>query len=294
MQLLVGADSEIAAATWRHFEQRGLPAVGTTRRIDRVSSRLRLLDLHAPADDWTIPEGITSACIFAAVARLAACAADPAASAFINVDQTLRLVDRLIERGIHVLFLSTNQVFDGSRPHVPGDAPASPVSEYGRQKARAEAALLRHIAAGAPVGILRLAKIVSPDMALVRGWTEALRARQTIRAFSDMTMAPVPVALTASAIAELMASRERGVFQLTGPADVTYAEVGRHVARRVGAPAGLVEPVPAATAGMPVGTTPRHTTLDSSALCEHFGILAPDAWGVLDPIIQHATAAGMA
>ena len=44
--------------------------------------------------------------------------ADPRASAYVNVAQTLALADRLIGRGIPVLFLSTNQVFDGTVPNV--------------------------------------------------------------------------------------------------------------------------------------------------------------------------------
>ena len=62
-----------------------------------------------------------------------------------------------------------------------------PVSEYGRQKARTEAALRQHMDRGAPVAILRLAKVVSPDMPLIDGWIEALAAGKPIRAFRDMT-----------------------------------------------------------------------------------------------------------
>jgi dTDP-4-dehydrorhamnose reductase len=43
----------------------------------------------------------------------------------INVARTIELVERLVARGIYVLFLSTNQVFDGSRAHVPAAAPLS-------------------------------------------------------------------------------------------------------------------------------------------------------------------------
>ena len=87
-------------------------------------------------------------------------------------------------------FLSTNQVFDGSVPEMAADAPASPVSEYGRQKARVEAALRARMDQGAPVAVLRLAKVVSRDMPLIRGWVDALSAGKPIRAFHDMTLAP--------------------------------------------------------------------------------------------------------
>jgi len=143
----------------------------------------------------------------------------------VNVGQTVALTATLLRQGIPVLFLSSNQVFDGSVPCVPADAPLCPVSEYGRQKARTEEALARHIAAGAPVAVLRFAKIVSPGMPLLRQWISALVAGKPVSAFADMMLAPTPVELAAEAIARLMREAARGTYQLTGPRDVSYAEL---------------------------------------------------------------------
>src|SRR5580704_15337115 len=174
MFLIVGGDSEIGGAVFSALKSQDHAVVATTRRRDRVASDRLLLDLAASLEGWEPPQGATSACVCAAVARLADCAADPRASAYINVSQTLTLVDKLLRRDIYVLFLSTNQVFDGSVPQVPPDAPRSPVSEYGRQKARTESALSDYLARGAPIGILRLAKVVSPHMALLQRWIAEL------------------------------------------------------------------------------------------------------------------------
>ena len=163
---------------------------------------------------------------------------------------------------------------------MPADAPLSPASEYGRQKARTDAHLQAMIAAGAPVGILRLARVVSPGMALFRQWRDALAAGQKVRPFRDMMMAPTLAADAATAILALMQARAAGVWQLSGPCDVSYAEIAGFIARRVGADSTLVEPVAAASAGMPEGATPRHTTLDSGALAR-FGIAPRDPWEVI-------------
>jgi dTDP-4-dehydrorhamnose reductase len=285
MFLLVGGDSEIGAATARAMAGRGIAGVATTRRRDRASPERPFLELAAPLGDWRPPEGARAACLFVAVARLAACAADPAGSAHVNVTQTLALVDRLVAQKIHVLFLSTNQVFDGSRAQLPADAPHSPVSEYGRQKARTEAALMQRMQDGAPVAILRLAKVVSPDMALVRDWIGALKQQKPIRAFSDMTMAPAPTALVSDVILALLQDQAAGVFQFTGPRDVSYAETGRYLAERVRADPRLVEETSALDNGLPMGATPRHTTLDSSAIRERFALQCPDAWPVMDTVV---------
>jgi dTDP-4-dehydrorhamnose reductase len=247
-----------------------------------------LLDLSAPIGNWEPPAGTTTACIFAAVARLADCHGDPAGSERINVTNTVQLVDRMVAKGIYVLFLSTNQVFDGQEPWMPAQSRHSPVSEYGRQKARTEAALQAMINAGAPVAILRFAKVVTPGMTLLRQWQAALAAGQGVRAFHDMVMAPVPVRLVSKAIAAILSETPPGIWQLSGPSDISYAQIALHIARSVGAARSLVEPVAAASAGMPVGSTPRHTTLDSHDLCERFAIAVPRPWPVIDALLRYS------
>jgi dTDP-4-dehydrorhamnose reductase len=288
MFLLVGGDSEIGTATYLHLKAAGRIAAATTRRPQLAGPDRPLLDLAADLSSWAPAPDTSAACIFAATARLADCAADPAGSATINVLQTLTLAERLTARHIYVLFLSTNQVFDGSVPHVRADAPTCPLSEYGRQKARAEAVLRERMLRGAPIGILRLAKVVSANMPLLHGWVRALSAGEPIRAFHDMPMAPAPGPLVGAAIAALLESQAPGVFQLTGPQDVSYADVAHRLARRLGADPALVGVVGAIEAGMPAGAAPRHTTLDSSAMRDRFGIVAPGPWCVLDAVVQTA------
>src|SRR5215472_5832056 len=103
MKLLIGGDSELGAATHRYLRERNRRVEATTRRRDVVSPQRPYLDiLHLP-NDWVPSPGTDAACIFVSVARLRECATDPAGSALINVEQTLRLIDRLISGGIYVL-----------------------------------------------------------------------------------------------------------------------------------------------------------------------------------------------
>jgi dTDP-4-dehydrorhamnose reductase len=285
MWLLVGGDSEIGAATYRQLSAKGQSVAASTRRLDRVALDRPLLDLSGPLDAWEPEPDIGAACVFASVARLAACHADPSGSAYINVTQTLALIERLVARGVYVLFLSTNQVFDGARPYVPANAPTCPVSEYGRQKAQTEAALRQCMARGAPLAILRLAKVVAPSTELIRRWIKALSSGEPIRAFHDMTMAPTPIDIVVAAISELMSDQARGVFQLTGPLDVSYIEVGLYLARQLGADRALVESSSVRSAGLPDGAAPRHTTLDSELLRDRYALTAPDPWRAIDGVI---------
>jgi dTDP-4-dehydrorhamnose reductase len=203
----------------------------------------------------------------------------------VNVTGTVALIGRLRTHGIPVLWLSTDKVFDGGRAHVPAGIPANPVSEYGRQKAETEGALLALIPAGPPLAILRLAKVVSSRMPLLVQWAQSLAAGEPVRAFHDMQMAPTPIALVCWVIDQWLAEPATGIFQLTGPRDVSYAEVADYIARKVGADPALVQRVSAYSAGLPEGSTARNTTLDSSAVAERYGIVVPDVWDVVDAAV---------
>src|SRR5580693_6438174 len=284
MFLIVGGDSEIGAAAYRAMKAQGLSVAATTRRGDRIAPDRPFLDLAAPLDSWAPPPGTQAVCLCAAIARLTACADDPEGSAHINVVQTLTLAERLLARGIAVLFLSTNQVFDGRTPQERAEAAHAPVSEYGRQKARAETALLRQMESGAPVAILRLAKVVSDTMPLIGGWVKDLTAARPIRVFNDLKLAPTPTDLVCSAITALLQDRARGIFQLTGPRDVSYADIGGFLAAYLDADQKLVNQTSAREDGLPEGATPLHTTLDSSRLRTHYGLEVPDVWDIVERV----------
>lgn len=284
MFLIVGGDSEIGAAAQRTMRADGHKVSSTTRRRDGMTGERLFLDLDAPLDTWEPPSGTAAACLCAGFARIAGCAADPEATAHINVDRTLVLIDRLLARGIYVLYLSTNQVFDGRTAHAPADAPYSPISEYGRQKARTETALRERLVRGAPAAILRLAKVVSPRMPLLETWAADLSEGKAISAFNDMVLAPAPIDLVCAAIGALMQDRANGIFQLTGPRDVAYAEVARLIAGRLGVAPSLVQETSAGSAGLPEGATPPNTTLDSRLIRERYGFEAPDIWQVIETV----------
>lgn len=285
MFLIVGGDSEIGATAAQAVKTQGWQMVATTRRRDRVAPDRPFLDLAQPLDSWEPPVGTVAACVCAAVPRMAACASDPEGTAYINVEQTSTLIDKLLTHGVYVLFLSTNQVFDGHEPHVLPDAPYSPISEYGRQKARTETALREHMARGASAAILRLAKVISSNMPLIHGWIGELSAGRPVKAFADMRLAPTAVDLVSNTIGALLRDRLSGVFQLTGPRDVSYAEVAHFLAGRLGAPRTLVNETTAHSAGQPEGATPRHTTLDLGLLRDRYGLVPPDVWDVVKTVV---------
>jgi dTDP-4-dehydrorhamnose reductase len=280
MYLIIGGDAEIGQALAAVLRTAQARVVCTTRRAVPAPGWINL-DLAAIPADWAPPDGTQAACITAAVARLAACEADPAGAARVNVDGTIALAERLAARGIYTLFLSTNQVFDGTVPNVAADARVCPVSIYGKQKAQTETVLRAMMTQGAPIGILRLSKVISPAIPLFTRWRDSLAAGTPVHAFADMPFAPVPAALVTTAIMALLNEKPAKVVQLSGPRDITYLEAARYIARRQGADSSLVLAGSATTLGLAVGSIPTHTTLDSRYLRDRHQIIVPDALEVV-------------
>lgn len=268
--LVIGADSGIGRVLTARLSAAGLPAVSTTRR---AGARGLFLDLAANPDEWRLPDRITVAYLCAAVTSMALCQADPAGTRLINTERTLGLAEQLRDRGAHVVFLSSNQVFDGSRPFPSETASTGPVSEYGRQKVEVEQALL----SARGTTIVRLTKVVATDWPLLRGWAERLGRGESVEAYHDMVMAPVPVDFVAEWLMRLGRQRASGVFHISGDRDVCYATAARWLAEALGVSPNLIRPRSAREDGIAAEMLPAHTALASTRFVAGTGIRPPAA-----------------
>ncbi len=281
--LIVGSSGHIGRALTEWSHQCGMSLVLTARDGSRAIAGALPLDLATDVAGWLPPDGITVAFLLAAVTSLEQCRNHPIDSRRVNVDGTLALARVLHERGSHLVFPSTNLVFDGAVPQCRADEPVCPLTEYGRQKADVERELL---AWGERVCVVRLTKVITPDMPLLAGWVRALRDGEVIHPFADMVMAPVPVGFTTRVLAAVAQERLSGIVQVSAERDITYSAAARHLARCLGVDDGLVQPVRAQDAGVVPEARPRHTALDVSRLREEFGLHPPEAASALEVVLD--------
>lgn len=279
--LIVGADGLLGGALLHRARAAGVPCQATRLAPTAADPALHSLDLAAPLDAWEPPAPTHAALLCAAVTRLDACRADPARTRHINVVQTLELARRLTARGVFVVFPSSNLVFDGDLSRTPADHPVHPRTEYGRQKAEVEAGL-RDL--GPHIAIVRLTKVVHPDWPLLRAWRDALAAGQPVHPFPDLVCAPIPLDRVVDGLLAIARDRRAGLWQFSAARDVSYADLARHVADRLNAPAALVQPRPAGDLGG-VEHRPAHTTLDTSRARRELDLEFPDPLAALDPFL---------
>ncbi len=253
----------------------GVAAIGTTRRPPKAAEGLVFLDLEDPGKDeaWRrVRPDVVLLC--AGVATLEACRRDPDRSRRINVEGTVAVARDLAADGASVIHLSSNHVFDGTRPRrAASDAPC-PVTEYGRQKAETEAALRACVAR---LTVVRLTKVVSGGRRdpVFAQWVRDLKAGGEIHPFCDMALSPVPLACVVTILIMLALAPREGVFQISGEEDWSYDRAAGLAAAIVGAAPGLVRPIRAVESGRFFERVAPHTTLDTSAIEEVFGVRPP-------------------
>lgn len=280
--LVVGADGLIGRALSTYLVRAGKSVFETTRRLDIISEKRVFLDLTEDVTKWCPPCHVSVAFLCAAKSSLEHCQREPAESAKVNVHNIVELTKSLVPNGTFVIFLSSNLVYDGSVPFQKADDPVSPQTEYGRQKAEAERQLLP---LGDLISVTRFTKVLGPNMPMFKRWTKELQNNQAIHPFSDMVIAPVPLSFAVDVLDRIAEVRLPGIVQVSGEKDVTYEEVGRYIAQRLGASLDLVQPIRSDEKGLNQETVPSHTTFDTTRLRTELGMEPPDVWHTIEMTI---------
>jgi dTDP-4-dehydrorhamnose reductase len=199
------------------------------------------------------------------------CAREPELAKRRNAVATGILAIGCAERGIDLLVMSTNEVFDGTRtdrrPYAPDDevAPANP---YGASKALAEGiAGSAYVNRRGTLGIARTAWLYGPPGAdfprkIVEAARRAASAGEPLRLVGDEWGTPSYASDVADAIVELLAENAiGGIHHLVGGGVASRADWARDVIARLG--------IDVETQDVPGSTWQRAST--------------PPAWGVLEP-----------
>jgi dTDP-4-dehydrorhamnose reductase len=271
----------VGSALIEYLSRAGKKVIGTTRRHELVTATNLYLNLADEVNSFQCPEGLTIAVMCAGVTKIDQCKMDPIGTTKINVQNTVTIVKKLVENGVFVIYLSTNQVFDGSLSYRNANDPLSPITEYGRQKAEVE----RKVSMlGNSVAIVRFTKIISPIVPLFSAWIVALKNEQPIQPFSNMFISPVPLNFAISSLRLIGDSCLSGIWQVSGNQDISYVDVARFFARTIGKSEDLVQPILVSQSSF-IESVPSHTTLNIERLRDTFGIEPPDVSWTLKKIL---------
>jgi len=288
--LVIGANGQVGSAALGYLAGRGHEVSGTTRRVSGENEENLFLDLGLPPQEWPDLPPVDAAVICTAVTRIDECEADPEGTAVVNLHAPVKLAHRLCERGTFVLFLSSTGVFDFQKPFRRHDDPPCPVTNYGHQKAEVEEKIL---ALDGKTAVLRLTKIMEPDMPLLGRWQAELASGQNIMAYQDTTIAPITALFASRVMHEIIAAGAEGIFHASGDDDLPYTVLAQQLVRAMAV--GL-ERIEARTGNMkeyPSGSSPRYTTLDMSREEEMFGVPAPSSLATMRETAEFLASNGL-
>lgn len=202
----------------------------------------------------------------AAMADVAACEREPELARRCNTTATSVIASCAANLGTTLVFISTDQVFDGSGSWYAEDAPIRPVNVYGATKAEAEEAVRRELSEAT---ILRLALVIGRSRGRASGSDQViggLRRGQAPTLFTDEFRTPIHVLDAARMIVETALARDRPrLMHLGGPDRVSRYDLGCSLARGVGLDPGLIRGATHAEV-RPWPCRPADVSLDTSLL----------------------------
>jgi dTDP-4-dehydrorhamnose reductase len=227
----------IGSALSEHWSyDKDVQCYSSTRHKKLVSDSRPYLDLKKPRSfKMYIHYDVVILC--ASKSSIADCDLYKKQTRIINVDNTYAISKRLSQLNAHIIFLSSNQVFDGTVPFKKNSDNKNPISEYGKQKADAEE-LINSLKSSS---ILRLTKVVYSKFPLFIKWKNMLESGEKISAFKDMYFSPVDIKKVIEKIDFLAKNRVSGIFHCSGDEDISYHDFAVKYAKELGYSEELVE-----------------------------------------------------
>ncbi len=226
--LILGASGFVGSALFVQLA-RAHEVVGTSRR----GQGLVPLDLaDADAVRALVGGGFDVVVHTAGLVDLAAAQRDPDAAYAANVAPMPTLLDTVEDAGAKLVYLSTDNVFDGTRESYDETALRSPINVYGCTKASAEQRVLQrdgHLVIRLP---LVYGRSPASDKFLARFTAPVIEAR------TDIVGTPLYLPALAPLLTELL--DETGVVHLAGPEPISRYDLMIRVRDRLGAATRVV------------------------------------------------------
>ena len=217
-QLAIARNHEVHAAYYQHSPLYGTPVA------------LNILDPKAVQKtiDKTKPSVAVHA---AAMTDVDKCEIEKELSWKTNVDATENLVRLCKKRGVFLLYVSTDYVFDGEKGMYKENDKTAPVNYYGFTKLKAEEAVrnLRDycIVRGSVVyGSIPATGKINFALWLI----DKLRKKEVVRIVTDQWNSPTLNTNMAEMILEVLEKRKNGTFHLSGATRLSRYEFAKHIA----------------------------------------------------------------
>ena len=233
----------------------------------------------------TVPDAVVHAAAWTAVD---ACEGDPDRAFAANAFGTKNIADAAHEIGAHVCYLSTDYVFDGTKPtpYNEEDVP-NPQSVYGRSKLAGEQEL------GADDLIIRTSWVCGLRGSNMVKTVLRLAAEQDELSFvDDQSGHPTFADDLAKVVTRMVVEARTGIFHVTNQGAVSWYEFARATLESAGLDPDRVQPIATADLDPPrPAPRPANSVLDNAALRLSGISLLPDFHEPLGRLVKELSRA---
>ncbi len=215
-----------------------------------------------------------------------ACESDPDRAWLVNALATRHVAEAARRAGAYVLYLSTDYVFDGTKPgpYVEWDTP-NPMSVYGRSKLGGEQEI------DPASAIVRISWVCGRHGSnMVKTVLRLAAEHETLAFVDDQRGHPTFAADLAPMLRRLAVDRRPGVYHVTNQGACSWYEFAAAVLRAAGADPARVRPISTAELQPPrPAPRPANSVLDNAALRLAGIELLPDFHEPLERLVRELT-----
>ncbi|MBI4283422.1 MAG: SDR family oxidoreductase [Chloroflexi bacterium] len=220
----------------------------------------RVLDEARP--DWIIH--------CAALANLEYCEKDPDLAQRLNADLPGLIAAETAQRGIRLLHISTDAVFDGRRGNYSEKDAPNPISVYGRTKLAGE----QVVSVANPGAIIARVNFygwsLQGDRSLAEFFFNSLKAGKAVKGFTDVFFCPLLANDLARILLRMLDANMSGLYHVVSSESLSKYEFGVALARQFGLGESLILPASVDEGGLKASRSP-FMTLRVDKLARAFG-----------------------
>jgi dTDP-4-dehydrorhamnose reductase len=211
----------------------------------------------------------------AALANIDECENNPDLAYLTNAELPGEIARQVSARGIPLIHISTDAVFDGVKGDYAEEDTPNPTSVYARAKLIGEQA----VADAYPEAIIARVNMFGWSLTGKRSLAEFffynLQDGNTVKGFTDVFFCPMLANDLAVILIDMLKKGLSGLFHVVGSACTSKYEFGVAVAETFGFDPGLINPVSVAEGGLAATRSPK-LTMRSDKLAKLLGAPLPN------------------
>lgn len=247
--LIIGASGYIGSKLYYFLRQRGDHVIGTYHKLKPDQSLIQYdmeqddiisLCKSLGSDYGALPRE-SHAIISAGESKISNCKDNYEAAYKLNVTATQNTIQKLSEVGYHVIYCSTDNVYDGVQGDYTETDAIHPVNEYGKMKAAVEEYMLHHCPTAC---IIRLSKVVGIEDSkqdMLKEWKDAALMKKDIYVIKGNYFNPININDVVLYITRIIDNSLSGIYNICGDTKYTRAELCRKFLDATGLQAKVFE-----------------------------------------------------